>query len=628
MPFHNVFVRYSDDDGRLTPGLPEPIKSSRSSRSFLSLRSLKSPKPLTYTERNDDRLQQCLGCFHVDDWIRLVARQSVDGEERPLSVKLHDSFAELDQCAVHCDICRLFRQALVLEDVTFSGVRALSATLGMVVVRWQEMEDVEGNRRVNLRVEIEGEPERSGVVNCDSQDCNTHLTLHADARDAAVADQAKQWLDTCLHDHIGACDNLSYSSESPDLMVQILSPDEIQLQRNHTAKYVALSYAWGRETQEVRRAKTLTTNLAPRCSAPFTIDGFPSTVRDAIRFVYAMGLRYIWIDSICIVQNTGLGVDAMHKVYSNALFTINACATTQAGDMLLDYRKAWDYPTKPCRLGGAWLTTTVMSLNELRLRSPLARRAWTLQEDRLSPRMLYISSTGVSKQPKPTYTASGRETLMPVAQEFLLACRNRPTDDYPDLYAFWADIIKSYAARDMSMLQDRFLALSGMASKYLSANSPDEYLAGIWANTLPEGLVWKVDQMLETLYIGADGTGPPSWSWMALPLRTAIETDARSARSEFFKRLIDEDAMSPIVPESVEEGNHRGAMVKELRVAGRRRELWSSSSRRIDWSSVSATINGEERFTFAQAPEQDLHAIHAASGRVLVYENRKKEIIG
>jgi hypothetical protein len=78
----------------------------------------------------------------------------------------------------------------------------------------------------------------------------------------------------------------------------------------------------------------------------------------------------------------------MHKVYSNALFTLCACATRQATENLIDQREAWTKIMEPCRLGGQFLTTTDMSLNELRLRSPLADRAWTLQEERLSPRML------------------------------------------------------------------------------------------------------------------------------------------------------------------------------------------------------------------------------------------------
>jgi hypothetical protein len=42
---------------------------------------------------------------------------------------------------------------------------------------------------------------------------------------------------------------------------------------------------------------------------------------------------------------------------------------------------------------------------------------------------------------------------------------------------------------------------------------------------------------------------------------------------------------------------------------------------------VSKFVNEEEKFTFAALPEQDVHAIQQNSGRILVYEDRKKEVV-
>lgn len=322
----------------------------------------------------------------------------------------------------------MFRQSLLLEEVTFDGVKKIQDTQGKVMVRWQETSATEGALDTILTVEIEGATGHVGVVNCNSRSEVAHLALHSDARDTTVIDQAKEWLNVCLSSHIGQCDNLKFSSEIPHLLIEILSPKFIRLCENQASEYVALSYCWGNpqvlskpELDEVERGKTFTTNLSRR-RQPFPIDDLPTTVRDALYVIHAMGIRYAWIDTLCIVQDKPEGVATMHKVYSNALFTLCACATTRATAKLLDQREAWTRRTEPCRLGGRWLSTPDMSLNELRLRSPLAERAWTLQEERLSPRMLYVSSSriywscarGHEVELKPTYEQKATKVQRPV----------------------------------------------------------------------------------------------------------------------------------------------------------------------------------------------------------------------
>jgi hypothetical protein len=229
---------------------------------------------------------------------------------------------------------------------------------------------------------------------------------------------------------------------------------------------------------------------------------------------------------------------------------------------------------------------------------------------------------------RPLYTTADRDTQMPLAQEFLLACY----DGTSNLHSYWADIVKSYALRDMSNLSDRLTALSGLAAKYLSASSVDEYLAGLWANNLAEGLAWRVTQAIETK---SNGHGPmnaspswPTWSWAVLPLRTAIETNVKSETSSFFQRVQDDRSKIAGARHSTEDAIKRGEHITEICVAGRIRPLWNPSSRYSNWSTVSRMVSGEEKFSFATDPEQNIHAIERDSGRVLVYEDRKREVVG
>ncbi|KAF2820713.1 HET-domain-containing protein [Ophiobolus disseminans] len=643
--------RHTDDQGNLGPESPRSPRSPRSPMSARSPRSPRSPKSpgLSKTRQNPDYLNQCAGCDNVDT----LLRRSLGGQKDGLGVVLHNSFAELNKCAHKCQICRVFRQSLVLEEVTFDGVHEVQQTQGAVMVRWKQTTAANGAHRTFLNVEIRGQPGHAGMVNCSSHKVG-HLALRSNGLDTAVIQQAKGWLDTCIENHVGECGNLRWSSENPRLLIEVKSPAMVRLCEHHQGKYVALSYCWGdtqmfskTEMDKVERGQTTLANLDLRREW-FPMSDLPSTVQDALRIVHAMDIQYAWVDALCIVQDgpdKRKEVAKMHLVYSNALFTLMSCATTKATAKLLDQREAWTQTTELCRLGHQWLTTSDMSLNELRLRSPLAERAWTLQEERLSPRMLYVSSNrmywscakghememrpihGQEATPlqRPLYSASDRDTQMPRAQEFLLAIYNGKKD----LHAFWADIVTSYALRSMGRLSDRLTALSGLAAKYLSADSRDAYLAGLWANNLAEGLAWRVNQAVETPTLNPKNLPPllPSWSWAVLPLQTAIEINVKSLRLSDFEFMGDDGDNSARLG-STEDAVKRGEHVMKICVKSRMRPLRKPTSRRKDWSTISKIVNAEEKFSFASNPEQDMHAIDPATGRILVYEDRKREVIG
>ncbi|KAL5430843.1 hypothetical protein PMIN07_009751 [Paraphaeosphaeria minitans] len=641
MPFHHKIIPHrSDAERKLST---KWFKSPKSQKSPNSPKSPMTSKPLTGIEKNFDFIQQCVGCNKVENLIKWNIEKRKNGETRTPSTLLHNNFSELDYCSKTCRICRVFRQSLLLEEVTFDGVKKIEESKGKVTVHWEETTDEDGRPGVCLTARVEDIPRLIGVVNCNSQNEVAHLALYPSGRGTPIFEQAKEWLNDCRNNHIGVCDNLRFDSENPRLLIEILSSESIQLCKRQSApcEYVALTYCWG---DSRNGGSTTNKNFLERLR-PFGIKNLPATLRDALYIINAMNVRYAWIDALCVNQDTKEGLDEMHKVYSNALFTLCACATKKSTAELLGERKAWREKTESCRLGGQWLTTPDMSLNQLRIKSPLAGRAWTLQEERLSPRMLYVSSSRVHwscamgngmelkpiyqekshKVQRPRYAVSDRDNQMPASQTFLLACHRGEGDLYPS----WADIVKSYALRDVSQPADRLKALSGLAARYLSANPSDDYLAGIWAKNLPEGLAWKVERVVEAKGENLDPKTPvwPSWSWAVLPVRTAIETSVMSPRSSFFQHILDIDMRNPGV--RVDEGKAiaSGEEIKEICVTGRIRPLWKPTSCRVDWSRISRLVGNEERFTFAAKPEQNTHAIQSSSGRVLVYEDRKKEVV-
>ena len=98
-------------------------------------------------------------------------------------------------------------------------------------------------------------------------------------------------------------------------------------------RYVTLSHCWG----QAQILRLLNGNLS-RFQQGISLDELPLTFRDAMLFASRLGIRYIWIDSLCIVQdNVQDWIDqaaVMHKVYSHSFCNLSATSAKDSRDGL------------------------------------------------------------------------------------------------------------------------------------------------------------------------------------------------------------------------------------------------------------------------------------------------------
>lgn len=165
-----------------------------------------------------------------------------------------------------------------------------------------------------------------------------------------------------------------------------------------TDRYIALSHCWG-ALSRAQRFCTYRDNFAQR-KAHIEYDELPQSFKDAVCVFRALGLRYLWIDSLCIVQDDpsdwAAEASRMENVFSQAYCTIAASSAASSLDGFLGNRRPRDTLRIP--ISGSASLYLAEHIDDFRTdveNSVLNSRGWVLQERALSKRTIYFTSTQV-----------------------------------------------------------------------------------------------------------------------------------------------------------------------------------------------------------------------------------------
>ncbi|KAH7028792.1 heterokaryon incompatibility protein-domain-containing protein [Microdochium trichocladiopsis] len=219
------------------------------------------------------------------------------------------------------------------------------------------------------------------------------LTLHDLANHTgsdASLDQARRWLGKCIDSHQDCGSDRDITFRPSRLLY--LGSSDIRL---HTSqdypddlRYMTLSHCWGR--LQSTRLQQGNLDFFRRNAIPQ--EALPKTFRDAIRLARHLGADYLWIDRLCIIQDSLEDWQAesvmMGEVYRNSL--CNIAATTA-----LDSSEGCLYPRDPRMLQPTPLVDGFYLCNRTSLDHPyhLYTRAWVLQEILLAPRTLHCADS-------------------------------------------------------------------------------------------------------------------------------------------------------------------------------------------------------------------------------------------
>lgn len=339
---------------------------------------------------------------------------------------------------------------------------------------------------------------------------------------ARSLNQAMKWFDKCRHTHqnCGPAD-LSFcpsrllelrsleGEASKGLQVKLVETKHI----SPGMEYACLSHCWGGITPVcVTNKASIQNNLN---GIPWS--NIPQTFQDAMILTWKLRLTYIWIDSLCIIQEDDEDwrreAATMASVYSNSSITISA---TSSADCLQGL-----YQTDPARVQVHELKLSLPGQRSARVlvhpilrgvdwmghcqtylpwyigrKMPLLQRAWFFQEWHLFPRLLHFADGEIVWQCR-CGSLSQFEALE--GQPFpgpAPKIENTPSTEKDPPHKiidreFWFNAVEAYSSLQLTFREkDVLAAISGVAKQTEHFKRGDTYAAGIWLENLHEGLCW------------------------------------------------------------------------------------------------------------------------------------------
>ncbi|KAF4495713.1 heterokaryon incompatibility [Fusarium agapanthi] len=282
-------------------------------------------------------------------------------------------------------------------------------------------------------------------------------------------------------------------------------------------KYAALSHCWG-SVQPL----TLNTNTAQQLYEGISIEAFPRTFQDAFWVTQKLEIPYLWIDSLCIIQDSN--DDGIHKsarmcdVYGNAYLTIAATKSKNSSEGFLRPRSE-SFFTDITFLGGD-APANVLSLSYAEWPHPLSTRRWAFQERYLSRRTLHFAQAQMYFECESFFEAQ-EEYTEPVGhpQPFNVPKREGTEQDERQIRVDWNFMVARYTQRYITMDSDKLPALGGLAARVslelFQQGSTSEYLAELWKDNLFCYLFWlALDH--ESKQKEPSSYSAPSWSWASV----------------------------------------------------------------------------------------------------------------
>lgn len=293
------------------------------------------------------------------------------------------------------------------------------------------------------------------------------------------------------------------------------------------APYACLSYCWGNASP----LRTTKDTYAGRHRG-ISFESLPAAFQDAVTVTRTLGIRYLWKDALCIMQDSleywEVESSNMSAIIRNVYLVISADISENCGTQFLSRTRSnglqgeqmigrlalsdsskhpvygRDYGQHPQPL----MTHYKYARPDAR---PLGKRAWALQEEVLATRIVHFTEDELYWQcdahiycectdldcSTSHHDSSPRlifkRCLKPTALEAAPWKRCLNPTKLEATSREWHLLINDYASGQITHSMDRSAALSGILTTISDAGHLGKYIAGLWSAYLPSALLWSGD---------------------------------------------------------------------------------------------------------------------------------------
>ena len=335
----------------------------------------------------------------------------------------------------------------------------------------------------------------------------------------------RSWINNCHEKHSQCKRALDYTL--PTRVIDVSGHDlRLRELKSKNVPYITLSHCWGTKSIMTTLKSNLSSHM--RCINPSTL---PQAFLDAIIITKELGISYLWVDSLCILQDSEEDwleeCPKMGTYYRNSYINISALESPDSHHGFLNPRSS--IGAVEIANTGVWMRRKFPHCREIFRDAALNHRGWFLQERLLSTCVLHFTKQEMlwECQSSTTRESSFIEDCQPTDFRSLVSSEggdfkrclfSENSDKFgrDEAYDVWMRLVRQYSQRSLTYSSDRLPAISSLAA-LMATKTESPYIAGIWSNDL-HGLAWFSDGPDERIChqfmdLNRSSAVAPSWSW-------------------------------------------------------------------------------------------------------------------
>jgi len=340
-------------------------------------------------------------------------------------------------------------------------------------------------------------------------------------RDAADIDLLATWLESCQSEHPECSDHQKANLVPLTIEIRLIDVFDSCIRTvppSESPIYASLSYVWGRTQQMMLQTSNLDALQVPGGLLDFR-SKIPPTIWNAFQVARQLGIPYIWVDALCIVQDDTIDkerqIQVMDKIYQHAALTICMAAGDSSDSGIPGVAgtpKGLPQTGEVCR--GLRLTAMRPVAGLIR-DSIWDSRAWTFQERLLSTRCAIFTTAGLVWQCSTTTWREDMESSLgrtlwslDSVGSPLRALMGNPLRSY-------SSCVNIFSSRKLTYLIDKLPAFDGLGA-VLGRKLDSTLVFGLPSRYFDWALLWETEgpgDRIPTDRYSWRKTCLPSWSW-------------------------------------------------------------------------------------------------------------------